>query len=87
MGSSVNRIITLFARETVILIFIAAIPAWILSYFLMKRWLMNFHFHINLQPWEFIAAFLISLLIALITIGYRTYRAAVVNPAEVLKYE
>ena len=87
MGSSINRIIVLFARETVFLILISAIPAWILAYFLMKNWLMNFHFHIHMQPWEFIAAFIMALVIALLTICYRTYRAAIVNPSEVLKYE
>ena len=87
MGSSIKRIMVLFARETVLLILISTLPAWILGYLLMKRWLMNFHFHINMQPWEFVASFLLALLIALITIGYRTYRAAIVNPSEVLKYE
>ncbi len=87
LGSSIRRIMALFVREIVALILIAAIPAWIISYFLMKRWLMNFHFHIDMQPMDFIAAFLLALLIALITIGYRTYRAATVNPSDVLKYE
>jgi putative ABC transport system permease protein len=87
LGSSVSRIIILFARETVLLILISAIPAWIIGYYLMKRWLMNFHFHIAIQSWEFLAAFLLALFIALITICYRTYRAAVINPASVLKYE
>jgi putative ABC transport system permease protein len=87
LGSSVSRIIILFAREIVFLILISAVPAWIIGYFLMKRWLVNFHFHIAIQPWEFLAAFFLALVIALITICYRTYRAAVVNPANVLKYE
>jgi putative ABC transport system permease protein len=87
LGSSVNRIIILFARETVLLILISTLPAWIAGYFFMQHWLVNFHFHITIQPWEFLAAFLLALVIALITICYRTYRAAMVNPANVLKYE
>ncbi|MBN1414108.1 MAG: ABC transporter permease [Bacteroidales bacterium] len=87
LGSSVYRIIILFTREIFLLILVSTIPAWILSYFLMKRWLMNFHYHIHLQPWEFVSAFLVALFIALITICYRTYRAAIVNPSKVLKYE
>ena len=87
LGSSINRIMVLFVREIVLLILISAVPAWIISYFLMKRWLMNFHFHISMHPLDFIVAFLLALLIALITIGYQTYRAAIVNPSAVLKYE
>jgi putative ABC transport system permease protein len=87
LGSSINRIMVLFAREIFVLILIAALPAWIIGYYLMRHWLENFHFHITMHPWEFIAAFLLALLIALMTIVYRTYRAAIVNPSDVLKYE
>jgi ABC-type lipoprotein release transport system permease subunit len=37
--------------------------------------------------WEFVISFLIVLMIALATVSYRTYRASLVNPADVLKYE
>jgi putative ABC transport system permease protein len=87
LGSSIRGIVVLFTREIVILIVFSTIPSWILSYFLMNKWLQNFHYRITLQSWEFILSFLIALLVGLLTVCYRTYRAAVVNPAEVLKYE
>jgi putative ABC transport system permease protein len=87
LGSSIQRIIILFAREIMLLILLSTIPAWIITYLLMKRWLTNFHFHISMQPWEFLIAFLIALAIAMITVGYRTYRAAITNPSDVLKSE
>jgi len=87
LGSSARDIILLFTREVLIMIGISTIPAWVLSYFFLKKWLQNFSYHISLGPWEFLLSMLIVLLIALITVSYRTYRAALVNPADVLKYE
>ena len=31
------------------LIVISTIPAWIVTYFFMNKWLQNFHYHITLQ--------------------------------------
>lgn len=87
MGSSSGSIIRLFAGEALVLIAIATVPAWILSYFFLKNWLQNFSYHISLQPWEFLISLAVVFFVALITVSYRTYKAAQMNPAEVLKYE
>jgi len=82
---SISGIVMLFTKETSFLITISTLPAWILSYFVMDKWLQHFHFRISLSPWEFLLSFTVVLMIALITVWYRTYRAAVINPADVLK--
>jgi putative ABC transport system permease protein len=87
LGSSLSGIILLFVREVLILIVISTIPAWIITYFLMNKWLQNFHYRIHMHFEEFFLSFFITLLIALMTVCYRTYRAGMANPAEVLKYE
>jgi putative ABC transport system permease protein len=87
LGSSLAGIMLLFVREVMVMIAISTIPAWIITYFLMNKWLQNFHYRINMQFAEFFFSFLITLLIALLTVCYRTYRAGMANPAEVLKYE
>jgi putative ABC transport system permease protein len=87
LGSSLSGIMSLFVREVLVLIAVSTIPAWIITYFLMNKWLQNFHYRINLQFEEFLLSFFITLFIALLTVCYRTYRAGMANPAEVLKYE
>jgi putative ABC transport system permease protein len=87
LGSSLSGIMLLFVREVLVLIAISTIPAWTITYFLMNKWLQNFHFRINMHFGEFLLSFAITLIIALITVCYRTYRAGMANPAEVLKYE
>jgi putative ABC transport system permease protein len=87
LGSSLSGIILLFVREVFVLIAISTIPAWIITYFLMNKWLQNFHFRSHMNVGEFLLSFFITLIIALLTVCYRTYRAGMANPAEVLKYE
>jgi len=87
MGSSISGIMLLFVREILILISISAIPAWIIGYILMHKWLQNFPYHISMHVGEFMLSFVLTLLIAFLTVCYRTYRAGIANPAEVLKYE
>jgi putative ABC transport system permease protein len=87
LGSSVKGIILLFTREFSLLVLIATVPAGLLSYYFMNKWLQNFEYHISPGYVEFLASILIVLVIAFLTVSYRTYRAALTNPADVLKYE
>lgn len=87
VGASAASIIRLFAREISLLVVIATIPSWLIAYYMMQKWLENFYYRVAIGPWEFIVAFVVTLIISIITVSYRTYRAAVTNPADVLKYE
>ncbi len=85
LGASVNSIIYLFSREFTLLIGIAFLIATPVGYFLMKEWLDNFYYHITLGWIVFGIAILSTLIIAWASVGYRAYRAAVVNPVKSLK--
>ena len=87
LGSSVRGIILLFSREFSFLVLIATIPAGLFSYYFMNKWLQNFEYHVTLGYWEFLISIAIVMFIAFLTVSYRTYRAASINPADVLKYE
>ncbi|MBN2814472.1 MAG: FtsX-like permease family protein, partial [Bacteroidales bacterium] len=87
MGSSVTGIIALFSREFSLLIVLATIPAWVIAYLAMNKWLQHFEYHIAPNAWDFVLSMVIVLLIAFLTVSYRTYKAAQSNPAEMLKYE
>ncbi|HVN59329.1 MAG TPA: ABC transporter permease [Bacteroidales bacterium] len=87
MGSSVLGIYTVISREVFILVSVAAIIAWPVIYYLAGKWLENFYYRISLSVLTFILGLLISLGIAVITITWKIMRAALVNPAQSLKYE
>jgi ABC-type antimicrobial peptide transport system permease subunit len=87
LGASVQNIVLLFSKEYVILILIGfglAAPA---SWYVMNQWLKDFAYKITLGPTIFIAGLGVTFLIALATVGYRSFKAATVNPAKSLKSE
>ncbi|GJM33733.1 MAG: ABC transporter permease [Saprospiraceae bacterium] len=87
LGASVMQIINLLSREfsgLVILGFLLAAP---MAYFGLSRWLDNFAYHIQLSIGLFLFAGLMVYLLALLTVSYQSYRAAMANPAEALRAE
>lgn len=87
MGASMPGIFYLISKEFVGLVSVSALISWPLIYFVAKNWLQNYHYRIELRPWDFLAGFIIALLVSLITISYRTIRSARTNPIEALRYE
>jgi putative ABC transport system permease protein len=53
----------------------------------MHRWLQHFAYRTDISWWIFPLAFSISIMVAGITICWRTYLAAIRNPVEALRYE
>jgi hypothetical protein len=70
--------------KMVLLSIIIALP---LSYFIASRWLESFAYHINLKWWFFVGAGLAALVVAWITVGIQTVKAATANPTECLRRE
>ncbi|MBT1708336.1 ABC transporter permease [Fulvivirgaceae bacterium PWU5] len=87
MGASVTSIVMLFTREFIKLILIAFAFAAPLAYYFMDKWLEGFAYSIDMPWWVFLLAVVATLVIALLTVGYRSIRAAVTNPAQVLAAE
>ena len=87
MGSTVFGIYMVISREIFILVTIAAVISWPLIYYIAGKWLENFYYRINISLVTFAAGLFISLGIAVLTISWRIMKAAVVNPAQSLKYE
>jgi putative ABC transport system permease protein len=53
----------------------------------MHEWLQNFAFKTDIKLWVFVVSAVLSLAIALITVGYQSIKAAIANPADSLRYE
>jgi ABC-type antimicrobial peptide transport system permease subunit len=87
LGATVGSILSLFLKEFVALIAVAFIVAAPLAYFTMNNWLTNFAYRINIGAGVFLLTMAITLLIAVLTVGYRATRAALANPVEALRYE
>ncbi len=87
MGAGIVEIISLMSSEFARLVVIAAIIAMPVAYYIMRGWLDNFPYRREPEPWVFIAAVMIALVTALLTVIMQTYRAGRINPVETLKYE
>jgi putative ABC transport system permease protein len=68
----------------IVIAFVIAVP---LSWYAMHRWLQHFAYRTEISWWIFLLAFAISILVAGLTICWRTYLAAIRNPVEALRYE
>jgi putative ABC transport system permease protein len=87
LGSTMSGILILLSRDFVKLVLIASVIALPVVWLLMDRWLAGFAFRIDLSPWTFAAAALLTLGLALLTVSYQALRAAAANPVDSLRYE
>lgn len=87
LGASVESIILLFSKEYVKLIIIGFLLAAPVAWYVMNQWLNEFAYKIEIGPSIFIIGLGITFLIATCTVGYRSLRAATVNPVESLRSE
>lgn len=87
LGASTRSIAFLlsgsFTRQVMISLMIA-IP---LSYFIMEKWLGAFAYRINISWYILLFSAVLILLIAWLTVGYRSVTAAMTNPADILRNE
>ena len=87
LGANVTEIVGMLAKDFVKLIFVAFIIAFPLGYYFMQKWLQDFAYRIDLNLWQFILAAIITLAIALITISFKSIKAALQNPVKSLRTE
>ncbi len=87
LGASITQILVLFSKEFTVLILVAFCIAAPLAFYLMRQWLNNFTYKIEIGIGVFLVAITASLLIALLTVSYQSIKAALANPIDSLKNE
>ena len=86
-GASVPNILSIFLKEYVFLLLFAFIISAPAAWWLSGLWLEEFAYRIDITATYFILGFALSVLIALSTVGYKSYQAATSNPIKSLRYE
>jgi ABC-type antimicrobial peptide transport system permease subunit len=87
LGASDLNIIYLLSSDFTRLVVVAICISLPLSYLIVKHWLNNFEYRIDLQWWYFAGAGMAALLVAWLTVGSQAVKAASVNPVQSLKDE
>lgn len=87
LGASVSSIVGNFSGEFLKLVGLAFLLAAPMGYFGMNVWLQEYEYSISIGPTIFIATIILSMIIALVTTGYRSVKAATANPVNSLRDE
>jgi ABC-type antimicrobial peptide transport system permease subunit len=87
LGASIPQILWLFGKEFTFLLGIAFLLAAPVGWWAMRKYLEDYQYKIELGPAIFLLALGITFLIALLTVGYRSLKAALTNPVHSLRSE
>jgi putative ABC transport system permease protein len=87
LGSTVNAIIGLMAKEFLWLLLFANLISWPVTYYLTSDWLESYTSHISTNWLIYILSGILTLFIAMSIITIRAYRTALLNPALTLRHK
>jgi len=85
LGASIMRLTALLSKDFLVLVLIAFAIASPVAWWFMRQWLNDIPYHVDLNWWIFPLTGLVSLFIAAGTVGFQAIRAALRNPALVLR--
>tara|TARA_R110002051_G_scaffold73143_1_gene132820 strand:- start:11172 stop:13580 length:2409 start_codon:yes stop_codon:yes gene_type:complete len=87
VGASVFSVTYILIKDFLKLVLIAFLIASPIAWWVMKEWLENYVYRINLSIWFFVVSGILAVFIAFVTIGARTIKAARQNPVKSLRTE
>jgi putative ABC transport system permease protein len=86
-GAGILKILLLLNREIIIWISLALAAGIPLTFYIIRKWLQEYVYRINVHWWLFAASALVILIFTILSASFQTWRAASRNPAESLRYE
>lgn len=87
LGASVSNIVSIVSVEFLVLVLFAGIVGLPLAWYFMRSWLQDFAYRVPVGVSAYAYTFVIALLLAFVTIGFKTIRAARENPVKSLRTE
>lgn len=87
LGATVTQLVTLLSKDFMVLVILAFFIATPLAWLAMHQWLNNFAYRTGVSIWVFGLSAVMMILIALVTVGLQTIRAALANPVNSLRSE
>jgi putative ABC transport system permease protein len=86
-GADESVIIRLISKDFLILVSVSVIIALPVAYYFMNNWLQNYVYRTKIGVMVLILAALLTMVITFITISYKAYQAAIMNPASSIRTE
>jgi ABC-type antimicrobial peptide transport system permease subunit len=87
LGAQVSGIVFLLTGEFSRWVIIASCIALPVGWYIMKGWLEDFAYRIEIDIWTYFISVIFSLFVAILTVGYQSIKVALANPIEALRYE
>jgi len=87
LGSSVAGIISLFVKEFLVIIILAAVVACPLAYMLIQKWLNEYAYRIEITYEPFLVSIIILVALTALLIIFQSVKAARTNPVNSLRSE
>jgi putative ABC transport system permease protein len=87
LGAPVSGIVFMLSKEFTRCVLAANIFAWPAAYWALSKWLENFAYRTDIGILTFILSGLTALITALLTVSYKSIKAARTDPVHALKYE
>ena len=86
-GASVSNIVVLLSKEFTRLVFFGFLLAAPIAYLIMRRWLNDFTYRIDMGWEPFLIGGVLAFVVAWLTASYQSIRAAIANPVKSLRWE
>ncbi len=87
LGASVAGIVEMLSKEFLILVGIAMLIAFPAAYYLLDKMLQDYAYRIDIGWWMFALAGIITIVLTLLTVGWKAMKAAMANPVKAIKSE
>jgi ABC-type antimicrobial peptide transport system permease subunit len=87
LGADIKSILILLNRDFIKLVILSNMIAIPVAFIIVTNWLRKYDFKVDLTAWPFIAALVLSILIAVLTVSFQTLKVARANAVDALKYE
>ena len=86
-GSTVTGVVRQLSGRFTRYVVLSNLLAWPVAWVILRKYMQMYAYRINLPVWIFVLAALGVYLVALLTIGFQSYKAGNTNPSDALRYE
>jgi len=86
-GATATGIVALLSKDFLKLVIIGFVLAVPITYYFMSEWLLNFSYRTGISAGIFAVSGALALMIALLTVGWQSFKAAIANPVKSLRSE
>ncbi len=85
LGASIFDLWSLLSKNFIALVLYSILIAFPVSFMLMRNWIQNYQYRPEISWWVFVATGMSAIFIALLTVSYQCFKAAITNPMKNLR--